>query len=77
MNKVMQKIYPADQAPPRSPDVFYHECIKKHDGKIPPAQRSEREFTCDLFLQDVKIRKKVNECIAETPLKEKVRNLFF
>ena len=77
MNRVMQKIYQADKAHPVNPDVFYHECIKKHDGKIPPVHRSEREFTCDLFLQDVKIRDSVKECIAETSLREKVRNLFF
>jgi len=70
-------IYPIDEAPPRSAEVFYRECVKKHDGKIPNVHHSDREFMCDLFLHDVKIREKLKEFIAETPAKEKLFNLFF
>jgi hypothetical protein len=51
--------------------------VKKHDGKIPNVHHSDREFLCDLFLHDVKIREKLKEFIAETPAKEKLFNLFF
>lgn len=60
-----------------SPEFFYREWIKKHDGKIPIVHRSEREIVCDLFLHDVEIRGKMNEFIAQTPAKEKLFNLFF
>jgi hypothetical protein len=70
-------IYPVDGTLPKSADVFYRECMKKHSGKIPTIHRSDREFTIDLFLHDVKIRKKMNEFITDIPIKEKLRNLFF
>jgi hypothetical protein len=70
------KIYPIDEVPPRSAEVFYRECMKKHDGKIPPVHHNDREFMCDLFLHDVKIRDKVKEFIAETPSKGKLFNFF-
>jgi hypothetical protein len=69
-------IYPIDETRPKS-DVFYREWMKKHGGKIPTIHRSDREFTVDLFLHDVKIRKKMNEFITDIPIKEKLRNLFF
>ena len=71
------RIYSADDALPRSAEVFYREWMAKHQGKIPAAHRSDREFKCDLFLHDVKIREKLKEFIAETPAKEKLLNLFF
>jgi hypothetical protein len=67
-------IYP--EAPKKGADVFYRECMKKHDGKIPVAHHSDREFMCDLFLHDVKIRHKLNEFISDTPVKEKLLNFF-
>jgi hypothetical protein len=76
MNQMKNKIYPIEAAR-GSPDVFYRECMKKHDGKIPAVHRSDREFMCDLFLRDVKIREKLKDFIAETPAKEKLCNLFF
>jgi hypothetical protein len=77
MNQLIRKIYPVDKAPPGNAEVFYCELMKKHDGKIPAVHRDDREFRCDLFLYDVKIRGKLKEFIAESPLKEKIRNLFF
>jgi hypothetical protein len=70
-------IYSIDGTLPRSADVFYREWMKKHGGKIPTTRRSDQEFTVDLFLRDVKIRKKMNEFITDIPIKEKLRNLFF
>jgi hypothetical protein len=70
------KIYPVNEIPPRNAEVFYRECTKKHDGKIPAVYPGDREFMCDLFLHDVKIRDKVKEFIAETPSREKLFNLF-
>jgi len=55
----------------------YRDCTKKHEGKIPTVHRTDREFICDLFLHDVKIREKMREFITETPVKEKLLNLFF
>jgi hypothetical protein len=69
-------IYP-DDAPPKSSEVIYRECIQKHEGKIPAAHRSDREFTCDLFLHDVKIRETIHEYAAETSVKERLVKLFF
>lgn len=69
-------IYPSDKAKPANAEVFYRELMKKHEGKIPVNQRSEREFRCDLFLYDVKIRAKLKEFIAVASAKEKVYNLF-
>ncbi len=79
MNKMIHpyNIYPINEAPPRNAEVFYRELMKKHDGKIPTVQRSDREFTCDLFLYDVKIRAKLKEFITVTPAKEKLLNFFF
>jgi hypothetical protein len=79
MNKVIHShsIYPIDEAPPRSAEVFYRELMKKHEGKIPAVHHSDREFTCELFLYDVKIRAKLKEFITVTPAKEKLLNLFF
>jgi hypothetical protein len=68
--------YLADDIQPRNAEIFYRECMKKHDGKIPPVHDNDREFICDLFLHDVKIRDKVKEFIAETPSREKLFNLF-
>lgn len=51
--------------------------MKKHEGKIPSLHRTDREFICDLFLHDVKIREKLKDFIAEAPAKEKLKNLFF
>jgi hypothetical protein len=79
MNKIIHsyKIYPIDEAPPKSAEVFYRECTKKHDGKIPTFQCNDRQFVCNLFLHDVKIRDKLKEYITEIPAKEKLLNLFF
>jgi len=77
MNQMIHKIYPVDEALPRSPEVFYREWMKKQDGKIPTVHRSDREFMCDLFLHDVKIRAKLKEFVTETPAKERLCNLFF
>jgi hypothetical protein len=70
-------IYPIGDAPPKSPEIFYGEWIKKHGGKIPILHASDRDFVCDLFLRDVKIRKKTKEFISETSLREKLSSLFF
>jgi hypothetical protein len=79
MNRMIHSynIYPVDEAPPRNAEVFYRELMKNHDGKIPAVHSSNREFTCDLFLYDVKIRAKLKEFITITPAKEKLLNLFF
>ena len=79
MNQIIHpyNIYPIDEAPPGNAEFFYRELTKKHDGKIPTVHRSDREFTCDLFLYDVKIRSKLKEFIDVTPAKEKLLNLFF
>jgi hypothetical protein len=70
-------IYPIDKERPRDAKVFYRELMKNHDGKIPVLHCSDREFTCGLFLCDVKIRAKLKEFITVTPAKEKLLNLFF
>lgn len=79
MNQIIHshKIYPIDQAPPQSAEVFYRECTKKHDGKIPTIHCNDRQFICNLFLHDVKIRCSLKEYITETPVKEKLFDLFF
>jgi len=79
MNRMIHShnIYPVDKERPRDAKVFYRELMKKHDGKIPAVHSSDREFTCDLFLYDVKIRAKLKEFITVTPAKEKLLNLFF
>jgi len=77
MNRLISAIYPLDTSPPGSAEDFCREWMKKNDTKIPPVHRSDREFMIDLFRHDVKIRKKMNEFIAETPVKEKLLNLFF
>ena len=79
MNTIIHslKIYPIDEAPPKSAEVFYRECTKKHDGKIPIVHSNNREFMCNLFLHDVKIRGNLKEYISEIPVKEKLLNLFF
>jgi hypothetical protein len=63
------RIYPIDEAPPENAGVFYR-MYEKHDGKIQVIHRSDREVS-DLFLQDVKIRRKVKKFISDTPVKEK------
>jgi len=73
----LSDIYPIDEALPRNAKVFYCELMKNHDGKIPATQRSDREFACELFQYDVKIRGKLKEFITVTPAKEKLLNLFF
>ena len=70
-------IYPTDEVRPENAEVFFRECMKNHDGKIPVIHHSDREVICDLFLQDVKIRGKVKKFISETHVKEKIINLFF
>ncbi len=77
MNRLIYTIYPVDTAPRKSAEDFSRECMKNHDAKIPAIHRSDREFMIDLFRHDVKIRKKMHECIAETSVKEKLLNLFF
>jgi len=79
MNKMRYsyKIYPGDEAPPRNAEVIIRDWMIKHESKIPPVHRSDREFRCDLFLHDVKIREKLKEFIADIPAKEKLLNLFF
>jgi hypothetical protein len=70
-------IYPTDEVRPENAEVFFRECMKNHDGKIPVIHQSDREVICDLFLRDVKIRGKVKKFISETYVKEKIINLFF
>jgi hypothetical protein len=70
-------IYPIDEVRPENAEVFYRECMKNHDGKIPAIHRSDREVMCDLYLCDVKIRGKLKKFISETHVKEKITNLFF
>ena len=79
MNRMIHSynIYPVDKERPRDAKVFCRELLKNHNGKIPAVCSSDREFTCDLFLYDVKIRAKLKEFITVTPAKEKLLNLFF
>ena len=77
MNRLIYTIYPVDTAPRTSAEDFSRECMKNHDAKIPAIHRDNREFMIDLFRHDVSIRKKMHECIADTPLREKILNLFF
>ena len=76
-HELLRYIYPADASRPGSKEVFYRECMKKHDGKISAVHRSDREAICDLFFNDVKIRETLKECIADIPVREKLRDLFF
>ncbi len=77
MNRLISAIYPFDTSPRTSAEDFSRECMKKHDAKIPAIHRDDREFMIDLFRHDVKIRKKMHECIADTSIREKLLNLFF
>ena len=70
-------IYPGNEAPPGNAEVIIRDWMVKHESKIPSVQRSDREFKCDLFLHDVKIREKLKEFIADIPTKEKLFNLLF
>jgi len=76
-NELSCYIYPIDGSPPKSPKIFYSEWIKNHGGKIPVIHTNDRDFICDLFLRDVKIRKKLKEFVTEKSMREKLSNLFF